>query len=477
MNRKEVKLEDLLSPLEEVKIEHYRKRTDWDEKAIHLIPDEKLPYLGYIAAARVKEELEDRKKISEFLKEVAAKMRAGSFDMNNYNPKTRNKMETLLKQFNTRIEHGLFSPLFPNDPELIEKEASYLYPEVGSVDLQEMEKTQEQAYKNLSNYLSADFMDIYVATSMRSDADFISVNDFINKLFNHDEIHPLKLRYFNPTQSWIADRVAKGLVEALMLRRANFCIYMAQKSDTFGKDSEASVSLGQGKPVIVYVPKLCFVDEEIDSELFGLKNRKELIELIEKYDKKVLEEIDDSTNEDRLHATLLRILLEKCSDKSLSEITRVHWADFDLYGEIDGRIKEPAKKAQFRNWLNETIKGGKDAPIEKDIREELIGILIPLAIRFEGRAKVFRDVHPLALQIILSTGVLNGILVTRSVDSCAKILRELISNDLSLLLEVDEDNYKLIEESTRSTVRVISRHKLLSNAFSSFYSGVGKQDL
>ena len=65
----------------------------------------------------------------------------------------------------------------------------------------------------------------------------------------------LNLRYFNPTQSWIDDRIAKGLVEALMLRRATVTIYMAQKTDTFGKDSEASVALGQGRPVIVYVPK------------------------------------------------------------------------------------------------------------------------------------------------------------------------------------------------------------------------------
>jgi len=104
-----------------------------------------------------------------------------------------------------------------------------------------------RAEQNLANYLSADYLDVYVATSMRTDADFISVNRFVRSLFSHDLIRPLKLRYFNPTQSWIDDRVAKGPVEALMLRRASMTIYMAQKDDTFGKDSEASVALGQGK--------------------------------------------------------------------------------------------------------------------------------------------------------------------------------------------------------------------------------------
>lgn len=91
---------------------------------------------------------------------------------------------------------------------------------------------------------------------MRTEADFVSVSGFTDALFKHDELRPLKLRFFDPTQSWIEDRVAKGLVEALMLRRSSMTIYMAQKSDTFGKDSEASVALGQGKPVVVYVPKL-----------------------------------------------------------------------------------------------------------------------------------------------------------------------------------------------------------------------------
>lgn len=67
-----------------------------------------------------------------------------------------------------------------------------------------------------------------------------------------------------------------------MLRRAFLTIYMAQKEDTFGKDSEASVALGQGKPVIVYVPKLFVPDLDIDTEDFFRVERQQLEGLITK---------------------------------------------------------------------------------------------------------------------------------------------------------------------------------------------------
>jgi hypothetical protein len=93
-----------------------------------------------------------------------------------------------------------------------------------------------------------------------------------------------------------------------------------------------------------------------------------------------------------------------------------------------------------------------------------------VSIRFEGRAKLFREQHPLALQVILSTGVLNGILVARSVNSCASLLASLMRNELDLELREDEWNYRLVERTTDSTIRVISRNTLIVNAFSAFYA-------
>ena len=65
----------------------------------------------------------------------------------------------------------------------------------------------------------------------------------------------LNLRFFDPTQSYMSNRVNKGLVESLMLKRAKCTVYSVQDTDTLGKDSELAATLAQGKPVIAYVPE------------------------------------------------------------------------------------------------------------------------------------------------------------------------------------------------------------------------------
>jgi hypothetical protein len=456
----------ILQPLQVKTDEAYRLRSEWG--SIKRIPDEKLPYLGYIAASRVEQESKEREDLSQFLSEIAKKKRASSFIITSYPEKTKRKYDSLLRKFNSKIEHGLFSPLFSPSPELLEKEAKFIRPDSGT-DIEEMANTQKIAYENLSNYLSADFMDVYVATSMRSDADFVSVNNFVKNLFEDADIRPLRLRYFNPTQSWIEDRIAKGLVEALMLKRADYCIYMAQKEDTFGKDSEASVSLGQGKPVIVYVPKLFISDTRIDSERIGRLTKSQLIEEIGHLDSDFVKDVDENIDLESLMGKLIALQLERLSDDILCSTVQKHWADYDLYGEVEKRISDQKDRTEFINWMDDVIKEKKQAKVSKIIKENLISIFVATTVRYEKRAKIFREVHPLALQVILSTGVLNGILVTRSVESSAQILKALILNKLELDLEVDANNYRLIENVTQSTIRVISRHNLLSNSFSAFY--------
>jgi hypothetical protein len=66
----------------------------------------------------------------------------------------------------------------------------------------------------------------------------------------------LDLRYFDPTQAYTDNRVNKGLVEALMLKRARCTVYSVQDTDTLGKHSELASTLAQGKPVIAYIPDL-----------------------------------------------------------------------------------------------------------------------------------------------------------------------------------------------------------------------------
>ena len=168
-----------------------------------------------------------------------------------------------------------------------------------------------------------------------------------------------------------------------------------------------------------------------------------------------------------LTSRILSAQLNAASETDIASAVCSHWADFDLYTEAH-RI-DVDSRAQYREWLDGIIQRKRMAPIPSAIRSDVIGILVANGLRFEARAKMFKEIHPLALQVILSTGVLNGILVVRSVEQCALALRSLILNDLDFNLEMKPDNYKLIDTVTRSTIRVISRNELLRNAFGAQY--------
>lgn len=456
-----------LAPLQPRDDEGYRQRIEWT--LIEDILEDSLPHLGYIAAERVRHETAERTAVSNFLRELATGIEThGAAALSMTGDKKRRKMDSLLRQFDSSSRHSLFSPLFLPDPDQLKRKAEQIGPKEDA-DLARMAATQTTAQENLARYLAADYLDVYVATSMRHDADFVSVNRFVTALFKHDAVRPLKLRYFNPTQSWIDDRVSKGLVEALMLKRASLTIYMAQKDDTFGKDSEASVALGQGKPVIVYVPKLVVPEVDVDTEILGKTGRVQLEEDITAEGTAEDRDFDETMDQEALHGRLLSIRLGRADGSTFARAAQRHWADFDLYGE-DVRIETSEDRATYRGWLDAVVKTGALTEPPEAIKDKLVSILVATALRFERRARMFREIHPLALQVILSSGVLNGIVVARSVESCAGLIRALIRNELDLDLVVDDLNYRLVERSTGSTIRVISRHQLLRNAFATFYS-------
>lgn len=465
-------VEAYLQPLKPRSIESFKERLDWN--VIEQIPNAHLPDLGYIAAARARKVNQERQVVSSFLAELAKGLKKeGKAALDKHSESKKRKMDSLLRKLGTTFDHTLFSPLFPIDPDRLEREAKLLAP-LDEKDIARMAETQAIALNNLTHYLASDYLDVYVATSMRNDADFVSVNEFVGKLFRRDELKVLKLRYFNPTQSWIEDRVAKGLVEALMLKRAQYTIYMAQKEDTFGKDSEASVSLGQGKPVIVYVPKLVVEMAGIDTELLWQMKREDLINTLVREGTADDKDYDESVDKEALASRLLTVRLETLSADNLADAARKCWADFDLYGEeqrilADTRAEGEKRRDAYRKWLDSVVKGPSALNPSAETVRDFIQILVSIAARFERRAQVFREIHPLALQVILSTGVLNGILVCRSVETCALILRGLIENNLEYHPDNDDVNYRLIEKISGSTVRVISRNQMISNSFMTHY--------
>jgi transcriptional regulator with XRE-family HTH domain len=450
-----------LEPLQPTSLHEFRLRTPFT--SIKEISPERLPQLGYIAANRIKEQNSEREELARYLTELASAMEShgAATALQSVPPRRKRRIQTLLQKFEIdgiELEHGLFSH---TDSTVLKEAAARAVPE--TKDLLEIEDTQRIALHNLAAYLTEPYMDIYVATSMRTDADFISSNAFAKQLFQHDELRDLNLRYFNPTQSWIEDRVSKGLVEALMLRRARVTVYMAQKEDTFGKDSEASVALGQGKTVIVYVPRLFDAESRIDSEhLFQLSDRSLDQELV-----RLKQEIEEGINQKIKAKVALQAQLRDVSAEAFKRIVFSHWADFDLIGEMAKVQNEHLRRecALFLNQVRSTQTGLECVDPEATVRAEMSDRIVDAAVSFESRARTFRDIHPLSLQVIVRSGVVNGILVTRSVQSCAKVLRGVIENNLRTRVEPEENNYRLVEQETKSTLRVVSRHQLLTNAF------------
>lgn len=278
---------------------------------------------------------------------------------------------------------------------------------------QRRQEVVKQALVNQTAYLASDHLDVYVATSMRAKHEFIAISRTIRKIFEDPEVANLKLRWFDPTQAYCANRVDKGLAEALMLKRASCTIYLAQESDTLGKDSELASTLAQGKPVIAFIPDV--TDEYFSDHL------------------KALHDADPATTEEEL-------LLEQL------------------------RLFEPEAA-----WNDATIRGWCEDPSTvhvKDLRKRLQG---RIKRHYDSRASMLMDAHPLGIQVNLSSGVANGVLVVRSTQRCAKLVRGIVTRTLEFEIS-EEKHYTALRESISNSIfRVMTRDNMLTNTFWNFY--------
>lgn len=136
--------------------------------------------------------------------------------------------------------------------------------------IEKVERLKKIGENNQIQYLrNIEMIDVYVATSMRDDKEYIEMADFVSSVFGDDDVKSLNLRYFDPTLCFCESRIDKGIIECLLVRTAKVTIYCAQDGDTFGKDSELAATLCQGKPVIVYVPEGDDSDLERKEKLNG----------------------------------------------------------------------------------------------------------------------------------------------------------------------------------------------------------------
>jgi hypothetical protein len=343
-------------------------------------------------------------------------------------------------------------PFFGADKKTYPEILRMLLVSCATVDEQAIRKAREDGIQNARTYLSVQDLDVYVATSMREPLHFTTNWAFIQRLFHGGKLKDWHLRYFDPTQAFLADRIQKGLLECLMIKRTRITVYNAQEVDTFGKDAEAGVTLAQRKPVIVYVARLFehlaelrslyrAIDEGAQAEL-SLFVESLVGQGLIQADKKDLLLGPEKTKTDVIK-TLIEIhaphILAKLGDEKVAvELIR---QGYDPEGAGTSLTSYAAEKIQ----------------------------------KLERRALTFRDVHPLSLQTSPIDGVARGIIVTRTVEDTAEVLSGIFLGTLEYEIVDDSSNWRLVDRITRSPIRVVTKDPILTTAFwSENWGSMGK---
>ncbi len=347
---------------------------------------------------------------------------------------------------------------------------------------EQMEKTinkvEREASRNTNIYLTWDYMDVYIATSMRNKWEFQEVYDFINGVFKKPIIKELNLRCFDPTQSKCEDRIDKGLIEGLMLKRVKCCIYMAQESDTMGKDSELAATLAQGKPVIAYIRRINIdrYSKKIEKYPLDYFEKRLLILMAEEIfdDEKCIDEFEKHDEKFSKEIGCLRKKLDEYRSSSSWEKKRNNF-------EKQRRQRFLKKIERFQKELDKyrdsqpfTLWEEKEKEFKEgcDSFSDICKILaIAEHYHFERRANTLKNIHPLAIQVDLKSGVANGVLVVRSIGDCANLLYQILTNKMEFKIEHrDDEGITVLEEKVSGCpFRVVTDDEKLTNSFWNFY--------
>ena len=93
--------------------------------------------------------------------------------------------------------------------------------------------------------------------------------------------------------------------------------------------------------------------------------------------------------------------------------------------------------------------------------------------RYNPRAKILKEQHPLGIQVNLATGVANGLLVLRNIPDCVELIKRILTRKLDFELSSQTINGNkyifLIEKISKCVYRIVSGDKLLTNSFWNFY--------
>lgn len=308
-----------------------------------------------------------------------------------------------------------------------------------------IEEMQRRGRQNTFAYLTMREIDVYFATSMRKPEHFYNAQRLINRLFKGEKLGKYNLRVFDPTQSFSHDRLDKGLTECLMIACSKITLYNAQDEDTFGKDAEAAVSLAQAHPVIVYVARL-FAGNESIKEIYkfvDLAPKMSVDDLYEDFKTRERWDFKYINNLEKEPLSKDRLISDYLDKKLLSILTT---------------MESNIIRGELINYGYSLSEIGAD-------REKLIKTAIDYIKKFERRALIFLEGHPLSMQTSPKDGVARGVIVTRSVEDTENILFALLTNTMEYVIIRDEYCWKLCEKNTSSPIRVITTDSTLTSAY------------
>lgn len=258
-------------------VEELKERLPWT--LVEPIEPTDRGFLGYVSGQRPKqqqellgfaelviEELEDNKADYENLSsEIISETILNK--LSKKNPDIKNKIEEFKKLSEIKYLDLFSSKELENTKNTIASLKKQIDETIIKID-----KLKEAGKRNQEHYLrNIESIDVYVATSMRNDIEYLDMYNFVNTTFSDTQIKSLNLRYFDPTLCYCESRIDKGVIECLLVRSSKVTIYCAQEGDTFGKDSELAATMAQGKPVIVYVP----IPKITDLEIAEIKDEEE----------------------------------------------------------------------------------------------------------------------------------------------------------------------------------------------------------
>lgn len=438
-------------PKSEILKERNKKYKDKVEPiGLRNIPPSTLFVLGYLAGEQSKRVNEARVVLKEILEDALTKPNVKEFaDLTKLAGK--HKVENLnLLATNAEISgmERLLLPSFYAPNETYSDVIKNILKDCISIGKDEFDQARKNGSLNTTTYLGLQEIDAYLATSMRDPLHFTTNHAFIKSLFSNVQLKDWKIHYFDPTQSYMENRIEKGLVESLMIKRSKVTIYNAQESDTFGKDSEAAVALAQGKEVIVYVSRLFSKSPEF-RELYEIIDRAtEFVtpdDLVKAFvEKKFLtsEEAKQLLVPGKSKGDAIEHVCSEYSKKVLSQFN-----DLQIATEL-----------MYYGYDPEWEKGSPASNASKHIS------------KLERRALTFKDVHPLSFQVSALDGVARGVIVTRSVDDTAHVLKGLLVGNLNYDIIEDASNATLLEQKTRSPMRVVTKEPTLTTSFWSEFS-------